>query len=138
TTTSAARGLVDDDHPQCIGGLVHGGIALASADVAMVLGSRFNANLVYGGPPLFGPDQRIIQVDVRPEHLGGSRKPEVGVAGDVQATIEAMTDAWKAPKDRFASWTEQAKQGAAMSWQSWEVQCDRPASDVHPGWLARE
>src|SRR5439155_2298173 len=52
TTTSAARGLVDDDNPCCLGGLVHGGIALASADVALVLGSRFNANRVYGGPPL--------------------------------------------------------------------------------------
>jgi acetolactate synthase-1/2/3 large subunit len=138
TTTSAARGLVDDDHPQCLGSLVHGGIAVASADVALVLGSRFNANLVYGGPPLFGPDQRIIQVDVRPEHLGGLRKPEVGLVGDVRATVEALTAAWRAPKDRFAGWAEQGKQAAEMSWQSWDVQCERPAKDVHPGWLARE
>src|SRR5439155_10812371 len=65
-TTSAARGLVDDDHPRCAGGLVHGGIALASAHAVGVLGSRFNANLVYGGLPLFSPGQRIVQVDVRP------------------------------------------------------------------------
>jgi hypothetical protein len=26
------RGLLDDDDPGCLGGLVHGGIALASAD----------------------------------------------------------------------------------------------------------
>jgi acetolactate synthase-1/2/3 large subunit len=138
TTTSAARGLVDDDHPQCLGSLVHGGIALASADVALVLGSRFNANLVYGGPPLFGPDQRIVQIDVRPEHLGGSRRPEVGLTGDVRATLEAMTEMWAAPKDRFAEWTGQAKQGAELSWRSWDVQCDRPARGVHPGWVARE
>jgi acetolactate synthase-1/2/3 large subunit len=111
---------------------------VASADVALVLGSRFNANLVYGGPPLFGPDQRIIQVDVRPEHLGGLRKPEVGLVGDVRATVEALTAAWRAPKDRFAGWAEQAKEAAEMSWQSWDVQCERPAKDVHPGWLARE
>src|SRR4029077_15956056 len=72
-TTSGARGLLDDDHPRCLGGLVHGGIALASADVSLVLGSRFNANLVYGELPLFPPDQKVIQVDIRPEHLGGRR-----------------------------------------------------------------
>jgi acetolactate synthase-1/2/3 large subunit len=138
TTTSAARGLVDDDHPRCVGGLVHGGIALASADVALVLGSRFNANLVYGGPPLFSPDQRVIQLDIRPEHVGGLRKPEVGLVGDVRATLEAMAAVWAAPPDRFDDWCAQAKQGAAISWQSWEEQCDRPAQGLHPGWLARE
>jgi acetolactate synthase-1/2/3 large subunit len=138
TTTSAARGLVDDDHPRCLGGLVHGGIALASADVAVVLGSRFNANLLYGGPPLFSPGQHVIQVDIRPEHIGGLRKPEVGLVGDVRATLETLTEVWAAPADQFEDWSEQAKQGAAISWQSWEEQCERPANGLHPGWLARE
>jgi acetolactate synthase-1/2/3 large subunit len=138
TTTSAARGLVDDDHPQCVGGLVHGGIALASADVALVLGSKFNANLVYGGPPLFSPDQKVIQVDVRPENLGGLRRPELGMVGDVRATLEALTGAWPLPANALAGWAAQARQGAEMSWQSWDVQCDRPATGIHPGWLARE
>src|SRR5207245_5982945 len=114
TTTSAARGLVDDDHPRCAGGLVHGGIALASADVALVLGSRFNANLVYGGPPLFSPGQRVIQVDVRPENLGGERRPEVGLVGDVRATLEAMTDAWRSEPDGHGAWADQARQGARV------------------------
>lgn len=137
-TTSASRGLIDDDHPRCLGGLVHGGIALASADVALVLGSRFNANLVYGGPPLFSPGQRIIQVDVRPENLGGLRRPEVALAGDVAATVDALAEAWTGDAGAFDGWVEQAKQGAAMSWESWEIQGDRPAHGLHPGWLARQ
>ncbi|HJP66647.1 MAG TPA: thiamine pyrophosphate-binding protein, partial [Actinomycetota bacterium] len=138
TTTSAARGLVDDDHDLCLGGLVHGGIALASADAALVLGSRFNANLVYGGLPLFPPGQRIVQVDVRPEHLGGLRKPDVGLVGDVAATLEALTEAWTGSPDASAEWVAQARQGAALSWQQWDEQCERPANGLHPGWLARE
>jgi acetolactate synthase I/II/III large subunit len=138
TTTSAARGLVDDDHPRCAGGLVHGGIALASADVVLVLGSRFNANLVFGGPPLFSPAQTLIQVDVRPEHLGGLRRPDLGLVGDVRATLDAMTEAWRSPPDRFDAWAEQCRQGARMSWESWDVQCERPSNGLHPGWLARE
>ncbi|HXF56765.1 MAG TPA: thiamine pyrophosphate-binding protein, partial [Actinomycetota bacterium] len=138
TTTSAARGLLDDDHPRCLGGLVHGGIALASADVALVLGSRFNANLLYGGPPLFPPGQRVVQVDVRPEHLGGLRRPEVGLVGDVRATLEALIEAWTRPPDAFDAWVEQARAGVAASWQSWDQQCERPARGLHPGWVARE
>jgi acetolactate synthase-1/2/3 large subunit len=137
-TTSAARGLLDDDHPGCLGGLVHGGIALASADVALVLGSRFNANLVYGGLPLFPPELRVIQVDVRAEHLGGSRGPEVGLVGDAAATLEAISTAWSAPRDRLAGWLAQARAGADASRASWEAEAERPANGVHPGWLARE
>jgi acetolactate synthase I/II/III large subunit len=138
TTTSASRGLVDDDHPRCLGGLVHGGIALASADVALVLGSKFNANLVYGGPPLFSPDQKVIQVDVRPENLGGLRRPEVGLVGDVRATLDALTETWSRPANSLEAWTAKAKQGAEMSWQSWDAECGRPSKAIHPGWLARQ
>jgi thiamine pyrophosphate-dependent acetolactate synthase large subunit-like protein len=137
-TTSAARGLLDDDHPRCLGGLVHGGIALASADVSVVLGSRFNANLVYGGFPLFPAEQKVIQVDVRPEHLGGLRSPDVALAGDVAATLGALGEAWTKPRDAFDEWTAQAREGAEASWTSWNAECDRPANGLHAGWLARE
>jgi acetolactate synthase-1/2/3 large subunit len=137
-TTSAARGLLDDDHPRCLGGLVHGGIALASADVSVVLGSRFNANLVYGGFPLFPPEQKVIQVDVRPEHLGGLRAPEVALAGDVAATLDAVGGAWTKPAGAFDEWRSQAREGAEASWTSWNAECDRPANGLHAGWLARE
>ena len=138
TTTSAARGLLDDDHPRCAGGLVHGGVALASADVALVLGSAFNANTLYGGPPLFPPGQTIIQVDVRPEHLGGLRRPEIALAGDVAATLEALTEAWPGEPDAFGGWADETRQAAAASLSTWDAQCERPANGIHPGWLARE
>jgi acetolactate synthase-1/2/3 large subunit len=138
TTTSAARGLIDDDHATCLGGLVHGGFALASADVALVLGSRFNANLLYGGPPLFPPGQKVIQVDIRPENLGGPRQPDVELVGDVRATLEALTEGWSQPAEAYRDWAAQAKGAAEASRESWEAQADRPAKGVHPGWLARE
>src|SRR5205823_7415131 len=119
--------LIDDDHLRCLGGLVHGGIALASADVALVLGSRFNANLVYGGPPLFSPGQQVIQVDIRPEHIGGLRKPEVGLVGDVRSTLEALTEGWGQPAEVFDAWTAQARQGGQISRRSWDEQCERPS-----------
>ncbi|HEX2089798.1 MAG TPA: thiamine pyrophosphate-binding protein [Actinomycetota bacterium] len=138
TTTSAARGLIDDDHPMCLGGLVHGGVALASADVALVLGSRFNANLLYGGPPLFPPGHRAIQVDIRPENLGGRRRADVELVGDVGATLEGLTEGWSKAPETYREWTAQAREAAAASRESWDAEADRPAKGVHPGWLARE
>ncbi len=135
-TTAAARGLLDDDHPQCLGSLVHGGVALVSADVALVLGSRFNANVTYGGPPLFGVDQKIIQVDVRPENIGGLRRPDVALVGDVAATLDALTAAWPAPSDRHSGWLAEATAAAAASRSMWEAEAQRPVRGIHPGYLA--
>lgn len=137
TTTSSARGIVPDDHPACLGGLIHGGIALASADAAVVLGSAFNANLVYGGLPLFPPDQRIVQVDLRPEALGGNRLPDLAVASDVRAFLETAARAWRRDPGALADWVDRARQGARTSLESWEAQTERPAERIHPGWLAR-
>jgi acetolactate synthase-1/2/3 large subunit len=137
-TTAAARGLLPDDHPMCTGSLVHGGVTLVSADASLVLGSAFNANIVYGGPPLFGPDQAVVQVDVRPEHLGGSRRPDVALAGDVSATLDALSEAWELPPEHFAAWLEDATSAARASREGWQAEADGPARGIHPGRLARE
>lgn len=138
TTTSAARGLVDDDHPLCLGSLVHGGAALAGASLALVLGSRFNANLMYGRPPLFDEDQVVAQLDSRPENLGGARGPQLALAGDVRATLEALLEVWTAPSDRWAGWVEQARSTAAASRDLWEQEAAAATEHPHPGWLAGE
>ena len=86
-TASAARGVVPDSHPWSLGSLVHGGLAIPSADCVLVLGSAFNANVMYGGPPLFGSDQTIVQVDIAPERVGGNRAPDVTVIGDIGSVV---------------------------------------------------
>ncbi|MHB8394536.1 MAG: thiamine pyrophosphate-dependent enzyme [Candidatus Dormibacteria bacterium] len=60
-----------------------------------VLRSRFNANLMYGQPPLFGEDQLVIQVDISPEQLGGQRSASLGLVGNVGATLDALTSIWQ-------------------------------------------
>jgi acetolactate synthase I/II/III large subunit len=137
TTTSSARGLLPDGHPRCLGGLIHGGIALASSDVAVVLGSAFNANLVYGGLPLFSPEGRVIQVDARPENLGGNRRPDLAVASDVGTFLKAVTEAWDRPAGAMDGWTDRAREGTSASRRNWEAQTEARTDRIHPGWLAR-
>jgi len=138
TTTSAARGLLDDDHPSSLGSLVHGGAALVSADLALVVGSRFNANLMYGRPPLFGEDQVIVQLDITAENLGGERVPTLGLVGDVSATLHSLAQSWEGQSDRWQEWRSQAKALATTSGEIWTAETETEGGPVHAGWLARE
>lgn len=138
TTTSAARGLIDDDHPLCLGTLVHGGAALVSADLALVLGSRFNANLMYGQPPLFGEDQVLIQVDIAPEHLGGQRSPRLGLVGDVGATLDSLSALWQGEPTRWSGWVAEAQATAQASRELWASEAEAETVALHAGWLARQ
>ena len=64
-TASAARGVVADSHPWSLGSLVHGGLAIPSADCVLVLGSAFNANVMYGG---------AAALRVRSDHRAGGHR----------------------------------------------------------------
>ncbi len=137
-TTSAARGLVPDSHEWCLGSFVHAGIAVAQADCVLVLGSAFNANLVYGGPPLFSEEHVLIQVDIAAEELGGNRRPDVAVQGDVGRVAADLAGAGSGGRDR-RDWLLQARELTALSRPTWDAQVDEHAGPlVHPGALARE
>lgn len=139
-TTSSARGLVPDGHPWCLGSLVHAGIALIVADVVLVLGSAFNANLGYGRPPLFSAQQQVIQVDVTADGLGGNRRPDLGLVGDVAAVAADLAGGW--PADAAAGrqeWLAEAKGLVATSLKGWELQIEAyEGAMVHAGAAARE
>lgn len=138
-TASAARGVVPDSHPWSLGSLVHGGLAIPTADCVLVLGSAFNANVMYGNAPLFGVDQTIIQVDIAPERLGGNRRPDVALVGDAAAVVRDMRIGWHEGAGDRDGWLEQARGYAQASRQFWDQQVDAHAgAPLHPGAVARE
>jgi len=79
-----ARGAVPDDHPLGAGFFPGG---LTRADLALILGTRYDWTLGYGRPPLFLPDLKVIQVDIEPEEIGRNRRADVGLPGDVKAVL---------------------------------------------------
>jgi len=138
-TASAARGVVPDSHPWSLGSLVHGGLAIPAADCVLVLGSAFNANVMFGGPPLFGLDQTVIQVDIAPERIGGNREVDVAVAGDVQLVVRDLRQAWHADGGEREAWLEQGRTYAQASLAFWDQQVDAHMGELpHPGAVARE
>jgi len=138
-TASAARGIVPDSHPWCLGSLVHGGLAIPSADCVLVLGSAFNANVMYGGAPLFGTDQTMIQVDIAAERVGGNRAADVVVIGDIESVMRDLAGAWGTTPPGRDAWLTHARSLAAASVGFWDRQVDEHTGDViHAGAVARE
>jgi len=138
-TASAARGAVPDSHPWCLGSLVHGGVALPSADCVLVLGSAFNANVMFGGPPLFGAAQTIIQVDIDAERIGGNRRADIAIAGDASHVLHDLREVWRGTSPNREEWREQARALARASLDFWDAQVDGYSGDgVHAGAVARE
>jgi acetolactate synthase-1/2/3 large subunit len=138
-TASAARGVVADSHPWCLGSLVHGGLAIPGADCVLILGSAFNANVMYGGPPLFGSDQTIIQVDVAQERIGGNRAADLCVIGDIASVVADLTEAWETTPPGRDEWLGRARALAAASLEFWNRQVDEHTGDMlHAGAVARE
>lgn len=136
TTTSHSRGLLPDSHPACLASLLHGGVGVAFADVVLIVGSRFNGNLLFGKDPLWRPDHTIIQVDCDPAAFALNREPDLGLLGDAAVVLEQLTQAWKGePK---SAWCAEAKGYAEASRAHWIEETAAPATGVHPGWLAHQ
>lgn len=136
TTTSHSRGLLPDSHQGCLGSLLHGGVGVAFADVVLIVGSRFNGNLLFGLPPLWNDNQTIILVDVDPAAFALNRPPDVALLGDGAAVLEQITEQWTAAPKK--AWAEEAKGYAVGSLEHWSSETEQPATGVHPGWLAKE
>src|SRR5438128_1475304 len=129
-TLNAARGLRPDGHECCIGPLSEAGLALMQADVALLVGSKLDASLTFGGPPLFATTPRFVQIDIEPSWVGLNVQPELGIHGDAAVVLEQLADAWDAkPKD---AWLQMAKQGGEQMHQTWADLGKAEGSPVPP------
>ena len=87
--TSRAKDFLEHDNPFDVGmtGMIgaEGGLhAVTSCDTLLLLGCDFAWSQYY-------PDKaRIIQLDIDPVHLGRRHPVDLGVAGDVGATLDAL------------------------------------------------
>ncbi len=96
-TITMARGVIPDHHPLAMGyadpALNRAALAaFQQADVVLVLGKRLDYRLAFGGPRLFSPAARMIQVDIHAQELGMNRRLEVGLCADVGATLRAFLE----------------------------------------------
>lgn len=92
-----ARGVVRDDAPYSLGyadPALNKAVqkAFLEADAVLVLGKRLDSRLALGGPRLFSPEAKFIQVDIHSQELGHTRPVELGICADVKSTLGAFLD----------------------------------------------
>ena len=91
---------VEYDNPYDVGltgfiGYSSGYAAMHSCEVLLMLGTDFPYK------QFLPTDAKIAQVDIRPENLGRRAKLELGLVGDVEATIKALLPRLRAKTDRL-------------------------------------
>ena len=91
---------VEYDNPYDVGmtgfiGYSSGYAAMHACDVLLMLGTDFPYK------QFLPTDAKIVQVDIRPENLGRRAKLEMGLVGDVGATIEALLPKLQVKLDRL-------------------------------------
>ena len=137
-TNTMARGLLADDDPCCIGMAATGMLTLGSSDLIMVLGSRLGMMLMYGKPPLFPADAKLIQVDIKGEEIGRNRKVDVGIVGDIREVLKGMLPLADQEEWSHHQWRDELKKQTldflAMTSQGMERNPDL----IHPADLMQE
>jgi pyruvate dehydrogenase (quinone) len=132
--TSRAKDFLEYDNPFNVGmtgvlGIASGYHALMHCNTLLLLGCDFAWRQFY-------PDKaRIVQVDIDPTHLGRRHPVELGVVGDVKATVAALLPRLAARTDRaFLDDCTARKTRAVESLDKHATITDR--GKIHPQYLA--
>jgi pyruvate dehydrogenase (quinone) len=126
---------VEFDNPYDVGmtgliGFSSGYAAMMACDTLLMLGTGFPYKQFYP------QEARVAQVDLRPSELGRRCRIELGLVGDVGATIRALLPRLKPKADRSfldASLKHYAKARAGLD----DLATGKPGGPLHPQYLAR-
>lgn len=130
-TITMARGAVPDAHPLSMGyadPALNQAVrqAFQEADLFLVIGKRIDYRLALGGPRLFSPAAKFVQIDIHPQELGMNRKLEVAICADAKSSLLAMIDACGHRPWSPLPWLERVRSLR----REWEEQIARDARDL--------
>ena len=129
------RGCVPEDHPLCFGPLR---VGAAEADVILVVGARLNFWLNRGRPPLFGTNQKWIQIDIEGSEIGRNRPVDIGIVGDAREVLREMARLAKGRLQPRTDWTKECQAQARTRQERIEGDLNSSKTPIHPLRLCRE
>jgi acetolactate synthase-1/2/3 large subunit len=93
-TTLSGKGAIAEDHPLSVGttgsmGTSAAAVALAEADVVLLVGSKASSGATYGWT-LPRADQDVVQLDIDPAELGRAFGVTAALLGDARAGLHAV------------------------------------------------
>ncbi|SDM15398.1 thiamine pyrophosphate-binding protein [Bacillus sp. OK048] len=133
-TTSLNKGVFPDRHPLHVGAARS--LAMATADVVIILGARLNFILGYGFEPRFSKDSIFVQVDTDPTELARTRPIDVPVISDVRKFIMELDTALQDQTNvsqQFSSWVEKLQKKDRDNRDRLDLQAaELTSSPIHP------
>ena len=97
-TAPMSRGLAPEDHP--VSFPASRSTAMREADLVLVVGTRLNWMMQYGGR--FARDAKIIQIDIDASEIGHNRACDLGIVADARVALGQLADAAEARSHEFA------------------------------------
>ncbi len=82
--------------------------AANEADVVLSFGCKWDYTVLYGAPPIWNQNQKVIQVDIDPEMIGKNRPVQLGIVGDAKAIMNQLLIEMEKnlPKEKVTEWSE--------------------------------
>lgn len=135
--TGESRGLVPDDHPSVVSAMR--GAVMGQADVVVTIGRRFDFQLAYGSPAVFGA-ARILRIADTTAELRDNRRAEVAVFASVDRTLDAiLASAGERAPATDRAWTSGLRAKHEQRAQSLlaQMRAEPPGADgaIHPNRL---
>ncbi|MBS4727632.1 oxalyl-CoA decarboxylase [Mycobacterium sp. SM1] len=125
---SMAKGLLPDSHPQSVAAARS--LALARADVVMLVGARLNWLLGHGDPPRWSAGVKFIQVDIEASEFDSNQPIAAPLAGDVGSVMVALLDGLRDhPIVVPQAWTRELAERRARNDAAMRERLDE---DAHP------
>ncbi|HEX8033981.1 MAG TPA: acetolactate synthase [Ktedonobacterales bacterium] len=129
------RGSLPPDHPLFCS--LARKTALGGADLILLVGTKLDFRLNYGQPPLIPAGAKIVWLDTLPQDIGVNRSPDVGIPGDVRATMTQITTALGSPADH-TSWLATVRDAEQKAREAEEALMRSDSTPIHPLRLCRE
>lgn len=137
-TVTMARGAVPDSVKNVFGyadPAINKGVlpVFQEADVVLLLGKRLDYRLALGGPRLFSPQTKILQVDIHGPELGAARPITHGICADVKATLQVMLDRiGSKPWQPIAPWLKHIRKHSDAFQETLNTLGQDESSPMHP------
>ena len=138
-TAPMSRGLAPEDHP--VSFPAARSTAMREADLVLVVGTRLNWMMQYGGR--FARDAKIIQIDIDASEVGHNRDCDLGIVADARMALGQLADAAEARGHEFAGrrespWIARLSEYQETKAAQMQALLTSPQTPIHPLRLCNE
>ena len=106
------------------------GAGLGGCDVALVIGVPLDFRLGFGAS--VAEDAKLIMLDLAPNRLEKNRQPDLGLVGDIDASLAAIREAASGDPKRTAKWVGELRKVEAEKRAAEEEELNDDRSPLHP------